>query len=103
MQLDLLARRTDPLSSVLAAEELISTGGHERSWRGVLFFLSRRSSITARELAYDMALALGETEEYWFSVTHKRLPDLRKRGLARTGELRKCRRGHRLAQTWWAV
>ena len=98
-----LSRNTDPLSSALAGESLVASGKHQRDAEVCLFFLQKRAGVTARELAYDMALAKGDTEEFWYAVTHKRLPDLRKRGLARNGDLRKCRRGHRLAQVWFST
>jgi len=88
-----MARRTDPVSSILAAIESIRTGAHAKQCAVVLDMVVRFPGCTARELAVARGI-----DRYMVS---RRLPDLERNGLVVRGEIRSCREGGKKSLTWW--
>lgn len=90
-----LSRRTDPLTSYIAAEQL----GRSGRWAGqksiVLAALKCHPGATSAELAR----AIGG-DRY---VPSRRLPDLERDGLVTRGPARLCRVTHQRCITWRAV
>ena len=93
-----LARRGDPVTSHLAADQLVESGKWRNQKYRVLAWMSEhrlidnRSSLTANELARESGLP--------HPLCHKRLPDLRKEGLVCMAVRRDCRVTGLLAYTW---
>lgn len=90
-----LARREHPLTSHEAAHEMVATGEVGRMEQVVLGLLQETPGATGRELDEALQSASG--------AAHKRLDGLRRKGLVRSGEARKCIVSGRMATTWWTT
>jgi hypothetical protein len=102
------ARNSDPLTSHLASAENLATGLRGKQCKKVLEALSTfEKPPTGRELAAfmdDEAAAEGHVSRTSaFSVTHKRLPDLRHMGRVANGPPRRCHITGRPALTWFII
>lgn len=92
----LLARRTDPATSRIAAREVVSEGLLGRQEAAVLQALGRcHKPVTSAELAGTCGL-----DRYQCA---RRLPGLREKGRVLSGAPRKCRRTDRMAMVWWVA
>ncbi len=97
----IMARRTDPMSSLVAAEEAMMSGRRDTQARDVLRAVIRYPHKTSRELASVTGM-----DRY---IVARRLPELEKDGLvmkegnAAGPVLRKCTVSGRPAVTWIAV
>lgn len=89
-----LARSSDPVTSKLAARELVKTGELGRQHRLVLEALKKRPGMTSDELA-----ANAQINRY---TCARRLPELAASGLARRGARRVSTLSGRSAVTWFA-
>lgn len=89
------ARRSDPVTSHLAADEVTRNGKRASQQREVLQALTRHPGATSAELATVSRF------DRW--TAGRRLPELEKAGHIRRGEPRKCRDKGRLSVTWWPV
>ncbi len=90
-----LAAARDPLSSHLAAAELIASGRRDSQKREILEWLRRQSQpVTSMEAAHAMGL-----DRY---IVARRLPDLAHDGLVERGPMRECAVSLRQAITWRA-
>jgi hypothetical protein len=100
VQLDLFdaqpkARRTDPITSHLAAEHAEQTGTISRQQTIVAELVCRHPGNTSAELAWsEDAKGLDR-----YAIA-RRLPELERLGLVRKGEPRICSESGRLAVTW---
>lgn len=85
-------RRDDPVTSMLAGEyaELSGTAKGQRQLCHAA--VTRLPGRTAREIEDQIGIK-----------AHKRLPELRQRGLVSNGEMRRCSVSGRLACTWYPV
>jgi hypothetical protein len=86
-----LAPPPDVDTSAKALKEIKADGTLGKLQQAVLSYVRRFPGKTAHELD-DM----GGTQDY-----HKRLPELRAKGLVKNGDKRNCRLTGKLAQTWW--
>jgi len=92
----LRARRTDPPSSHLAAEEVEQTGKAETQKAQVLKALqSVAGSLTSLEIAQLFNLSRYDVA--------RRLPELERDGKVLRGKARTCSVGNRQAVTWEAA
>ena len=88
-----IARRADPLSSKLAAEEITESGLRDAQKSQVLYHLRACAEpVTSMELAHK-----GQLDRY---VVARRLPDLEKDGLVIKVAMRSCGVSGRQAITW---
>ena len=95
-----IARRTDPVTSKLAAKNLTASGGRESAQQRVLEFLESLTygspftnpELTSAEISRDSGIP--------HPTVHKRLPDLRVAGRVINGVPRKCRVTGNLSLTW---
>ncbi len=114
------ARKTDPISSHLAANEVSEQGiklEQQRATLLALYFYERIEGepATCSELASDRALmkwgryshdpeahaALVKGEINTLKAQYyRRLPELGKEGLVHVKEIRRCRIGNRVSQVW---
>ena len=90
-----IARRTDPASSRLAAEEVTRTGRRAAQCEAVLALVRKHPRRTSLELS-----RLSKLDRYAVS---RRLPELERRGLIRRGVTRDCTVNGRPMLTWEAV
>ena len=96
-QLDMLSRNSDPVTSRLAARELLESGALDTQRSFVYNVLSQNEGLTSRELA---ALVGGDKHEERARFS-RRLPDLKNLGLAKQGESRPCTSCNRTCVTWY--
>ncbi len=89
------ARRSDPVTSHLAAQEMYETGAADRQAQSVLGMVQTRGGMTSAELAAHF-----HADRY---MVARRLPELEARGLIRRGNPTRCRISGRQAMTWWGV
>jgi hypothetical protein len=89
------ARSTDPISSTLAAEELIESGRQHTQQNDVYRAVREHPGMTSRELAQAMG-----GDRYTYA---RRLPEIECKRLVRKGTIRRCRIGRRPAVTWWLI
>lgn len=94
------ARRTDPVSSHVAAREVVESGRGAGQAAQVLALVRSYPGETAGELAVRSAVYDRPLDSV--QVT-RRLADLRRDGSVTQGEARKCRSHDRLMATWWPV
>lgn len=87
------ARRTDPLSSHEAAQEMTRSGIRQSQRDQILRLVTHRGGETSAELAQYASL-----DRY---VVARRLPELQAERLVKKGPIRKCRVSGRRAVTWW--
>ena len=78
------ARNTDPISSHIAAHDLINSGQQAKQWVHVKAIVEAHPGHTSRELA----VIAEENDRYIFS---RRLPELESKGLIKRGDIRKCK------------
>ena len=91
-----LSRRTDPITSQLAADEVESSGVASRQRDICLAYVrAHHPGRTSAEIAVECGL-----NRY---TPSRRLPELRDDGLVANGENRKCAITQRLCMTWWPV
>ncbi len=88
-------RRSDPISSELAEDEITVSGLRGRQALQVFHLLRRFNGSTSAELAQ-----CGQTERH---MVARRLPDLQHNGFTKKGEIRMCNANGRKAVTWWIV
>jgi hypothetical protein len=89
-----IARKTDPDSSHLAAEEVTVSGRRDAQKEIVLVAVKKYIGATSAELAAHYGF-----DRY---MVARRLPDLEKDGdVAKGQELRVCQISGRKAVTWW--
>lgn len=87
------ARRTDDLTSHLAAREFTASGKREYHCAIVLSAVKAHPGRTSLELSLRCSLNR-------FDIA-RRLPDLLAAGFVRKGERRHCEVTGKLALTWW--
>jgi hypothetical protein len=88
-----IAAKADPVSSLLAAQDITTSGKRsERKCALINFLRTRSESLTS----YEIALALGWDRH----ETAKRLPDARADALVENGPMRRCRVTNRWSLTW---
>jgi len=85
-------RRTDPVSSRLAAAELYHCGEYQRQKDMVLNALRGHDGSTSTELGAVIGM---------MEVPHRRLADLERAGLVERGLMRRCEICRRICLTWW--
>jgi len=85
-------RKSDPLSSMLAGDEVTESGTRQNQCDAVFDAVQKMPRATARELAEAFNL-----DRYAVS---RRLADLCHQGLVRKSSSRKCDIGKRLSCTW---
>jgi hypothetical protein len=90
-----LFSRADPDTSRQAAEQLVSSGQHQRQCEAVLAALRVYPDSTSAELA--------RSRNFDRHMVAKRLPDLRRAGLVENGEARTCAATGRKALVWREV
>lgn len=90
-----LARKTDPITSHEAADELVSSGQHTSQKSIVYKALRLYPNLTSAELANAVRL-----DRY---LVARRLPDLKRDGHVEVIRHRKCMMTGKLAQVWRAV
>ena len=91
-----LARRTDPATSKLAADETVRSGRHASHMVQVLRLVRQHPGSTSAELA---ARADNPTLDRYAAA--RRTSDLCHLGKIRKGEARECRMTGRASVTWW--
>lgn len=89
-----MARKGDPYTSRLAAEEITNDGTASDLRRQVTYAVSSNPGLTSRELAESGT-------ELSHENFHKRLPELERKGKVHRGKTRKCRITDRTATTWY--
>lgn len=89
------SRPSDPSTSHLAEAEITGDGSRARMMRKALELVRTHPGCTANELDQLAGSKDGSIR--------KRLTDLEKAGLVRTGEVRKSRVTGKLNQTWYPV
>lgn len=89
------ARKSDPLTSHLAAAEGEKSGRFKAQAKQVLEAVKAFPGRTSRELAREAKM-----DRYVFA---RRLPELETDGEVRKGEPRECWVGKRQAVTWWGL
>lgn len=87
------ARKSDPITSVLAAERVERSGSAASQREAVLSFVRSHSGLTSAEIAKAMQVNR--------QMPARRLPELAKVGLIRKGDKRTCGVAETLAVTWW--
>ena len=87
------ARRSDPVTSHLAAQEMYETGAADRQAQSVLGMVQMRPGMTSAGLAAHFG-----ADRY---MVARRLPELEARGLVRKGKSIRCPVSGRAAVTWW--
>tara|TARA_Y100000593_G_scaffold20067_1_gene40215 strand:+ start:3247 stop:3606 length:360 start_codon:yes stop_codon:yes gene_type:complete len=92
MELKSMYRRSDPVSSRMAAEETVGTGAANRQREQVLLAIEEFGPGTSAELADRSGI-----DRYALA---RRLPELAKRGLVTKGSTRVCRVSGRTAIEW---
>lgn len=90
-----IVHRVDPVTSLIAARELVETGELGRQQRIVLEALQNNAGLTSDELA-----AAARLDRY---LVARRLPDLVRLGVARQGERRTSTLSGRPGVTWFPV
>jgi len=95
IKLPLPARRTDPLSSKLAAQQITASGTRKIQCEAVLDAVKQYPFHTSREIAQIL-----DIDRY---VPSRRLPDLEKQGLVCRCQMRKCKVGGKISLTWCAT
>jgi predicted HTH transcriptional regulator len=90
-----IARQQDPETSHEAAEFITTTGIRANQCRWVLKAVLATPGLTASELA--------KRHNIDHPIMHKRLPDLRKKGLVCNLTKRTCAITRRTAMTWCAT
>lgn len=93
---DLRARRSDPATSKVAAAHVERSGKGAKQQAIAFDCVYRWPGKTSAELAQ----LSGELDRYTMA---RRLPEVRRRGLIRNGEDRKCEVTKCKAMTWEAV
>ena len=95
-----IARNTDPMSSHLAADDIIKSGQREKQQEECCRVVEANPGCTSRELAERT-----DSDRYMFS---RRLPELerqgrvhRMRGMAGNILLRKCAAGGKMCCVWF--
>lgn len=91
------ARLTDPVTSHLAAEDVVLGGLAGQQAREVFETLSLMPGATSAEIG----VAMGWEGARWAAA--RRLPELERSGQVRRGEPRVCGNSHRPATTWWPI
>jgi predicted HTH transcriptional regulator len=90
-----IARKNDPGTSKRAAQRHTRSGERATQALRVLQVLKEHPGLTSRELAKVSGIA--------HEVMHKRLPDLRRNGLARKEGTKKCTVTEHTAARWYAA
>jgi hypothetical protein len=91
--MSLLARNTDPISSHLAAHDIIASGTRTAHHRLISKAVVANPGCTAAELAQHVGLSHVQTS--------RRMKECEGIGWISRGDLRTCKVGGRLAGTWW--
>lgn len=91
-------RATDPVTSHLAEKHMRESGKLNEQQERVRLRVLMDPGLTAREYQADPMFP--NSPEGMF---RRRLCELVRKGLVRVGELRKCRVGGKLSQTYWPV
>jgi hypothetical protein len=89
-----VARRSDPWTSHESEDFVDDTGLRAAQCRVVLDAVRATPGLTAKELS--------DKHEIDHHAVHKRLPDLRAKGLVQNREVRQCTVTGRRAMTWYA-
>lgn len=95
-----IARRRDPSTSHESAEHITKNGSRARQQNATLDLVRRFPGHTSAELAVKSELAGGDIDRW---TAARRLPELRKAWLVKTGEARSCSISGRRALTWYVV
>ena len=96
------ARKSDPLTSHIAAREYTRSRRADTQRAMVLASVKMHPGSTSRELAGFAATdELARARVY--DVFHRRLPELRDSGALRNGEARKCRISGRASLPWYPI
>lgn len=95
-----LTRRSDPSSSLKAANEIVNTGILQTQVLKVIALVEECPGRTSRELWSMAELKKMRLDRYTIA---KRLPDAANQKLVRQGDQRKCRLSNRMCVTWWPV
>ena len=90
-----VSRRTDPLSSKQAEQEINTIGLRNRQQEVVFQAVKRYPKHTSRELC-----AITGIDRYTLG---RRLPEIKELWDVKKGPMRKCKIGNRLALTWELV
>lgn len=86
------ARRSDPLTSRIAARDITEGGARAQMTQKALHLVRMNPGSTANELEWTICVSDGRIR--------KRLNDLLKDGLVRRGEPKRCSVTGRLGVTW---
>lgn len=102
-----LARKTDPVSSKLAAATQVATGVRGKNKAAILSYLYQTATFGGKRTTYQSGYELTAHEvalhgKFDHPTVHKRLPDLRADGLVKNGPMRTCSVTRRPALTWVA-
>jgi len=87
------ARKSDPVTSALAAERVEANGTAEDQRSRVLRFVQQRPGLTSAEIAHAMQMQRQQPA--------RRLPELAKEEQVNRGGKRTCSVAGTLAVTWW--
>jgi hypothetical protein len=91
-----IAAKADPITSLLAAQNLTLSGARSAKKRRLVEFLRTcREPLTSLEISRALDLERHDVA--------KRLPDARRDGHLQNGPMRNCRVSGRLGVTWKAV
>lgn len=88
--------RNDPITSLLAAREMVESGGLSGQRQRVLEALRKHPGLTSDELAHASSGA--GRDRFVFA---RRLPELVELGFAVQGAKRKSAMSGRMGVTWW--
>ena len=86
-------RKSDPVTSVMAADRVEANGTAEDQRTRVLRFVQQRPGFTSAEIAWGLEMLRQQPA--------RRLPELAKAGQLKRGEKRTCAVAGTLAVTWW--
>lgn len=89
------ARRTDPVSSHLAAEENAASGTRARHYDAILKALAGENGMTSDEIARKAGMDR--------VAVARRMAEMERNGQVRRGEIRKSRLTGRPGLCWYAI
>lgn len=94
------ARRSDPETSHVAAEEITGSGDRASHQRAVVDLVRRHPGLTAGELAKIQCEGLPRDLTKRYHAIQRRVSEMSPRYILR-GEARKCSESRRMATTLW--
>ena len=100
-----MARKSDPTTSHVAAEEHVERGKLGERQQQVLKLIRRFPGRTTGELGRNMYALYGSNLgiRSCAETPHKRAPELEAKGLVRRGAARKCKDSGYTAATWYPI